>query len=81
MPRLRQIAVPPVAARPGFVDEHEVFGLRVQLSNQWVEVALAGADSPQGDDLRAMVLGHVGDRDGLLMDIQADIKHARLGHG
>jgi hypothetical protein len=28
-----------------------------------------------------VVLGHVGDRDGLLLDIQADIQHARLGHG
>ena len=74
MPRLRQIAVQPIAARPGFVDKHEVFGLRVQLANQFVEVTLAGADRPQGDDLRAMVLGHVGDRDGLLMDIQADIQ-------
>jgi hypothetical protein len=81
MPRLRQIAVQPIAARPGFVDKHEVFGLRVQLANQFVEVTLAGADRPQGDDLRAMVLGHVGDCDGLFMDIQADIKHARLGHG
>jgi len=81
MPRLRQIPVPPIAARPGFVDQHEGFGLRVPLANQCVEVALAGADSPQGDDLRAVVLGDVGDRDGLLMDIQADIRPARLGHG
>jgi hypothetical protein len=28
-----------------------------------------------------MVVGDVGDRDGLLLAIQADIKHARLGHG
>lgn len=27
-----------------------------------VEVTLAGANSPQGHDLRAMVLGHVGPR-------------------
>ncbi len=63
MPRLRQIAGKPIAARPGFVDKHEVFGLRVQRSNPLVEITLAGADRPQGDDLRAMVLGHVGDRD------------------
>jgi hypothetical protein len=81
MPRLRQIAVQLIAARPGFVGKHEVFGLRVQRSNPCVEITRAGTDSPQGDDLRAMVLGHVGDRDGRLVDIQADIKQARLGHG
>jgi hypothetical protein len=26
-------------------------------------------------------LGHVGDRDGLLMDIHSDVERARLGHG
>jgi hypothetical protein len=81
MPRLGQIAIQPIAARPGFVDKDEGLGLRVQWSNPVVEVTLAGAASPQGDDLRAVVLGHIGDRDGLLMDISADIKHARLGHG
>lgn len=75
------MAIQPIAARPGFVDQDEVFGRRVPWSHQCVEVTLAGADRPQGDDLRAVVLAHVGDRDGLLMDIQADIPHARLGHG
>jgi hypothetical protein len=81
MPRLGQIALPPIAARPGFVDQDAVCGLRVQLSNQLVEVTRAGVDRPQGDDLRTVVWSHVGDRAGLLMAIQADIKHARLGHG
>jgi hypothetical protein len=53
MPRLGQIAVQPIAARPGLVDKDKVFSLRVPLSNQFVEVTLAGADRPQGDDLRA----------------------------
>ena len=81
MPRLRQIAVQPRAARPGFVAQHEVFGLRVQLSKQFVAVTLAGAERPPGEDLRVMVLGHGGDRAGLLMGVQADLKRARLGHG
>jgi hypothetical protein len=63
------------------VAQHEVFGLRVQLSKQFVAVTLAGAERPPGEDLRVMVLGHGGDRAGLLMDVQADLKRARLGHG
>jgi hypothetical protein len=81
MPHLGPRAVQPLAARPGFVDKPEVCGLRGQLSKQGVEVPLAGTDSPQGDGLRAVVLGHRSDRDGRFMDIQADIQHARLSHG
>jgi hypothetical protein len=53
----------------------------VSLSHQFVEITLVGVDSPQADDLHTRGLGHVGDREGLLMDIQADVKHARLGYG
>jgi hypothetical protein len=81
VPCLGQIAVEPIAARPGCVDQAEVWGRCVQLAKPLVEVTRAGADRPQGDDLRAVVLGDVGDRDGLLMDSQADLKPARLGHG
>jgi hypothetical protein len=81
MPPLAQIAIQPSAARPGFVDQDAGCGLRVQWSKQCVEVTRAGADRPQGDDRRAVVLAHGGDRDGLLMDIHADRQQARLGQG
>jgi hypothetical protein len=81
MPRLGPIAVQPIAARPGFVDKDGVCGLRVQWSNQVVEVIRAGADRPQGHGLRAMVMGPVGDRGGRLRDIRADRQQARRGHG
>ena len=68
VPLWGQITLEPLAAGARFV-------------NALVEVTLAGADRPEGDDRRAMVLGHVGDRHGLCIDIHADIKSGRLGPG
>jgi hypothetical protein len=51
------------------------------MSKQLINIALPGPNSAEGEDLRAMVLGHIGDRDGLFVDISSDIKRARLLHG
>jgi hypothetical protein len=45
--------------------------------DELVEVTLPRLDGTEEDDLRGMVLGHIGDRDGLFMDIQSDLERAR----
>jgi hypothetical protein len=77
----RQIAVEPVATRAGFIDKDEVFGLGLHLPDELVEVTLAGADGAQIGHLSAVILSHIGHRNGLLMDISSDVTRARLGHG
>ena len=78
---LCQRAIQPIAARPGFIDKDEVLAfecsLRMSLSRSHWRVPMV----PRETTSASMVLGHVGDCDRLFMDIQADIKHARLGHG
>jgi hypothetical protein len=51
------------------------------MPKQLINIALPGSDRAEGDDLRAMVLGDVGDRERLFVDISSDIKRARLLHG
>ena len=36
---------------------------------------------PEVDDLGVVVLGDIGDGDGVFVDIQSDVKRARLAHG
>jgi len=78
MPRLRQIAVQPLAGRPASWANTRWLACECSCRSS---VSRSRADRPQGDDLRALIWGHVGHRDGLLMDLQADIKQVRLGHG
>ena len=77
----QQVAIEPVAAGARFIDEDELRTLRPQLPEQLITIALPGSDRTEGDDLRAMVLGDIGDRDRLFVDILSDIKRARLLHG
>ncbi len=77
-----EIAVQPVAARAGLVGEQQAAGLRFQGADQFIDIALAGADVAEGDDLRAALFRGVGHGDGLLVHIETDIKGgARLFHG
>jgi hypothetical protein len=81
VPLWGQITLAPLAAGARFVNAEERMALGWELTDALVEVTLARADRPEGDDCRARVLGHVGDRHGLCMDIHADIKSGRLGPG
>jgi hypothetical protein len=71
----------PIATRPSFGDKAEVFGLRLQLSAKFIEVALARAHGAEIDDVGTRVFGGIGNRDGVFMNIQSTIKRARLCHG
>jgi hypothetical protein len=81
VPLFAQITIKPVAAWAGFVDKDEVFGLRLELAGEVIDVDLSCADGPKGDDLGAMILSDIGDRDGVFVDIHTDVKRARLVHG
>jgi hypothetical protein len=58
-----EIPVEPVATRAGFVDEDEVFGFRLHLADQLIDVTLTRADGPKIHDLGAMSLSHVSHSD------------------
>jgi hypothetical protein len=76
-----QIPVEPVAAGAGFVDKNQVFGLRVQLPNELIDVGLSRANGAEVNDLRVMISRNVGDRNRFFMDIHSDVERGRLGHG
>src|SRR2546430_4790401 len=78
---LAQIALEPVATWPRFVDNDQLFGLGLHVSDALVNATVAGGDSAEVDDLGVVVLGHVGHGHRLWMDIHAAIKHAKLRHG
>ena len=76
-----QITREPIPTRAGFIDKDQVFGLRLQLPNQSVDVTLSRAKGPQGDALGVMIFSDVGHSDRLFMHIHSDVKRARLVHG
>jgi hypothetical protein len=78
---VQQGALEPGAAGARFRDEDALLPLRPQLPSQLLHIALPGADRAAGEDLRAMVVGDVGDRARRFVDLSADRKRARLGHG
>jgi hypothetical protein len=77
----RQIALEPVAAGACFLDADPLLGLGWQLADEGVNVALACADGPAGDDLGTVRLSDRGHGNGLFMDSEADVQRARLRHG
>jgi hypothetical protein len=81
IPFFRQIAIEPIPAGAGFIDEDEVFALRVQLPNEHVDVTLAGADATERNHLGIVFFRDIGDSNRLFMNIHSDIKRARLMHG
>jgi hypothetical protein len=76
-----QIAIEPGPAWSRFIDKDEVLGFGVQLAHERVNVGLPGADGPKVDDLGVVCFGNIGHRDGLFVDVQSDVKRARLAHG
>jgi hypothetical protein len=55
------------------------FGLH--LPDELIDVTLARSDIAERDDLGVVFLGDVRNGNRLLMDIQSDVKRARLMHG
>ena len=74
MTSFREIAVEPIPTRASFIDEDQLFTFGRQLPDKPVDVALARADGAQIDDFSVVCVSNVCDRDGLLVDIQSDVK-------
>jgi hypothetical protein len=77
----RQIPRAPGATGARFRDKNQVFGFGVPLADELSNVTWAGADGPAGGDLSAVRFrdGCYGHR--VLVDIQSEVKRARLAHG
>jgi hypothetical protein len=78
---LGEIAGEPLAARASFIDQDEAWAVGVQVTDELIDVTLSRPDVPPGDDLGVVVLGHISDRDRVLMDIHSDVARARPCHG
>ncbi len=74
---LGEVAVQPVAARTGFVDESESVRFRVQFANELVDVAAVGADLPEEHDVCA-IIGAVGDGNRLFVNIETNVHRGRI---
>jgi hypothetical protein len=51
------------------------------LPDEWIDVTLSCTDGAEGDDVGLVFLGDVRPGNRLFLDIQADVKRARLVHG
>jgi len=76
-----QLAVEPGATGSRFRDEDQVLGFGVRRAHEVIDVALPSANGAQGDDLRVVLSGDRGDREGILVDIQPSRECARVRHG
>ncbi len=77
----REISIAPVPTGAGCRDKDQVRGLGLPLANQLIEVPLACTNRPERGHLGAMVLSHIGHRDGRFVDIHSNAECARLEHG
>jgi hypothetical protein len=78
---LAQIAVKPIATWSGFIDQDEMLSLGLACSDEVIDVGLSRPEGSEVGDLSTVVLRDIRNRDGLFMDIEADVKRARLAHG
>jgi hypothetical protein len=78
---LGQITIEPVATRSCFIDKDEVFGLGLQFADEAIDVDMSCAGGAEVDDVRIMILRDVRHSNRLFVDIQSDVKRARLVHG
>lgn len=80
-PLARQVTRQPLTARAGFVREHQLGCLRVQATNQFVEVGLPGSDGPDEHGRIGALAQGVRDGDRIFVDVETDEKRSRLCHG
>jgi hypothetical protein len=75
-----EIAVELRITRVDFVDKGEVLALDLESPNQFVEITLAGADRSQIEYPAAVFMSDMRDSNRIFMDIQSNVKRARLAH-
>jgi hypothetical protein len=77
-----EISIEPVTARPRLINEDECRALRLELADQFVDIALARTDRAERYDVSATLVERVGHGNGLFVNIETDIEGlARLAHG
>jgi hypothetical protein len=76
-----EVAVQPVAAGTGFVDEDGLVGFGLHLADELVDVALAGADGAEIGGLVVAVFADVGHGNRIFVDVQTDKESGRVFHG
>ena len=75
-----EIAVQPVAARPGLIRDLQSGGFPLQAAQQLIDVGLTTADFSDEHRGRGITAG-VSDRNRIVVDVQTDEQRSRLGHG
>jgi hypothetical protein len=58
-----------------------MFAFGLHLPDELIDVTLSCPDGAEGDDCGVVFLGDVGNGKRLFLDIQAEVKRARLVHG
>ena len=75
---LGQVTIEPVATGTSLVSKDKFLGFPPKLADQLVDVTLMGPDGTERDDLCLAVVGDIGDRDGLFVNIQTDEECVRM---
>ncbi len=75
-----EVAIQPIAAGAGLVNEHESRALALEPPHQGIDVALPGPDGAEENGVRGVIPARVRDSDGLFVDIEAHVKCASLPH-
>ena len=57
---LGEVPIERIATGAGFIDEGQVRGLGGELAEQVIDIALAGTDSAEGDNLGTAFIGGIG---------------------
>jgi hypothetical protein len=70
-----------VDGEDSIIDKDQVFGLRLHLAEELINVTLMGADGAQVDNLGAVILSHRSDRNRVFVDVHSDAEYAKLGYG
>jgi len=67
-----KVAIEPVPAGAGLINEDELAGFALELADQLIDVVLTGVDRSEKDDLGTGSTGYITDGDEFLVDIQID---------
>jgi hypothetical protein len=77
----RSIPGEPGATGASLIDKAQRWGFRWHLAEALIDVTRTCADGLKGDDLGAVLLSEIGDRNRVVVDIPSEVQRARLAHG
>jgi hypothetical protein len=80
-PLRHEIPRAPGATGASVVDEEEMFGVRLHLTHEVIDIPLACPNRSELGDRSPIILRHVGDSTRVVVDIHAQEECARLRHG